>query len=119
MKTIMGALAQLMWLLSGMLVLLLLIISIPRIFDVKETIKDARHIMAEANIQDMRQAMVIIEKELDNELLSLMIEKQRGEQPLKWTPGNWRAFLDFCGRAGYEASDYNWQRYIAGQLSYR
>ena len=117
MRNIMKYLAQLMWLFSGILALLLLIIAIPGLIDAKATIKDMREIMAEATILDMRQAMNIMEKQLDEDLFVQMTYRNYiTDQLLEWTPENWEAFLDFAHNNGYLITDDNWQDYIHGKL---
>ena len=118
MKNMMKYLAQLIWLFSGILALLLLVLAIPIVLDTKATIKDMRGLVANMTIEDIRQTMNIIEKELDRDLFEQMT--YRGyitDRLIEWTPENWRAFLDFCDNTGYIVTDENWQRYIHGELN--
>ncbi len=34
----------------------------------------------------------------------------------EFTPGNWRAYLDFCRGYGYVISNYTWGQYRQGRL---
>lgn len=116
MNRIMKALTQLTWLSSGILALLLLAMAIPIVVDARVAAQDIRELWSLVTIEDMRQALDIIDKQLEADLLELKIEQQRSDVPLRFTPENWQAFIDFCGRTGYVVSDENWQRYIHGKL---
>ena len=109
-------LTKLIFLCSGILLLIFSLLAVSSIWDIRATTMDMRNISSQITIEDMRNAVDIIEKQLDKEILNGMIELQRGDNPLSFTPENWQAFIDFCNNTGYVVSDYNWQRYLKGQL---
>lgn len=104
------------WLIAGILTIVALSLAINITLNVQETASDMRQLSAQVTVEDLRQVLDIMEKELDTQILELEIEKQRIDTPLSFTPENWQAFLDFCGRTGYVVSDRNWQEYRYGRL---
>ena len=115
MRVIEGAL-KVVWLVAGILAVVVLSLGVRVGFDVSGTASDMRQLGSQLTAEDMRQALTIVEKQLDINKLELEIEKLRTSSPLELTPGTWEAFLDFCDRTGYVVSDRNWEKYRQGEL---
>ena len=82
------SIAQIIWSLCGVLMILVLILAINIGMDAKVVVEDMRY---------------TAEKRLYDERLSL-------------TATSWGAFMDFCERNGFITSEDNWQKYRYGQL---
>jgi len=115
MRVVGGAL-KVVWLIAGILAVVVLSLGVRICIDVSGAVEDARQTFSLVTIEDMRQTLDVVEKQLDINKLELEIEKARTSLPLERTSENWEAFLDFCGRTGYVVSDRNWQEYTQGRL---
>lgn len=104
------------WVLAGVLVIVVMVIAICIGLDIKETTTEIRDIGSQANIDDMRTVIGVIEKQLDKDILSLQLQQDRTSLPLEWTVENWQDYLNFCEEYGYVISDYTWQEYRYGRL---
>ena len=105
---------QITWLVVGLFAIILLSLGINTILTIRHEVKA---ISKQITMQDVRQAMNIIEKQIDTDLFTQMT--YRGyitDQLVEWTPENWEAFLDFSKKNGYFITDDNWQDYIHGKL---
>ena len=108
---------QVLWLISGVLAVAVLLLGTSILLDVKAASKDMQELWDQVTIEDVRQGLNLIEKQLDNETLALEIEQQLSLVPLEDTPETWEAFLDFCGRTGYVSTNPdNYLRFRYGKL---
>jgi len=113
---IVDKISKVIWLLTGILVIVTMVFAINICVDVKNATSDIRGISSEVTINDMRHILDVVEKQLDKDILSLELQQQRLDRPLEWTTDNWQDYLDFCGKYGYVISDYTWQEYRYGRL---
>lgn len=115
MRVVVGAL-KVVWLIVGILAVVVLSLGVRICIDVSGAVEDARQTFSLVTIEDMRQTLDLVEKQLDINKLELEIEKLRTSSPLEPTPGTWEAFLDFCDRTGYTPIARNWEEYRHGRL---
>ena len=111
-----GIAVRIVWLIVGLLALPTLGLAVNILVNVHGVVEDARQTFSLVTIEDMRQTLDIVEKQLDISKLELEIEELRTGSPLEWTFENWEAFLDFCDRTGYTPIGRNWQEWVHGRL---
>ncbi len=115
-REVISTVLRVVWVLAGVLVIVVLSYGVHILVDVSRVVEDAHQLSSQITIEDVRQTLSIVEKQLDIDKLELEIEKARTSSPLERTSENWEAFLDFCERTGYVVSDRNWHEYSQGRL---
>ena len=114
LEQITKTLGRLIWIIAELLAVIILSLAIHGVIVVRN---DITRVTSQLTIEDLRQVLNVMEKQIDSDLFTEMT--YRGyitDQLIEWTPENWKAFLDFAHNNGYLITDENWQDYIHGKL---